>query len=149
MILKRTRPFNESGAFLLTDNLLITTLPGSGKCSILTMFDLSDLAVVNVRDGQGVKNAFKVLYSLDTRMFGAESKDLKLSWLDQIERAKKNYGKGVQMDAQIFAEMKTKDEEEVEKHEEINKEQEKAQVQRKESLVTNRFPNFLNVDWVD
>ena len=48
---------------------------------------------MNVRDGQGVKNAFKVLYSLETRMFGAANKDLKLAWLDQIERAKKNYRK--------------------------------------------------------
>ena len=146
-------PIQRIGAFLLTDNLLITTLPGSGKCSILTMFDLSDLAVVNVRDGQGVKNAFKVLYSLDTRMFGAPSKDLKLSWLDQIERAKKNYRKGAHIDSQKLTQLKAKEEEEEESEDVENVETTEIQISKDmekglEAEVSNRYPDFLNVDWL-
>jgi len=141
------------GAHLLTDNLLITNQPASEKADILSMFDLCDLAVVNVRDGQGVKNAFKILYSLETRMFGASSKDMKLSWLDQIERAKKNYKKGVQMDAQKLAEMKKKHHEEVAQamqNQQVEESNVQAKIIEQETQVqqTNRYPNLLNVDWL-
>ena len=142
-------PIQKIGAYLLTDNLLITSLPGAGKLSILNMFDLSDLAVVNVRDGQGVKNAFKVLYSLETRMFGAPSKDLKLAWLDQIERAKKNYRKGVQqvhVDAHKLVETKTNEEEAVE---DTDEDEEQKQGETKCELYSPvGFPNLLNAEWL-
>lgn len=148
----------EVGAHLLTDNLMITnqTTRSDTKADILTMFDLCDLAVVNVRDGQGVKNAFKILYHLDTRMFGAPSKEMKLTWLDKIERAKKNYKKGVQMDAQKLAEMKKRHQEESLLQEKRKIEEAKAvptQAEMEKSNTTplddkNRYPNLLNVDWL-
>lgn len=145
-------PIQRIGAYLLTDNLLITNLPPSGKATILTMFDLSDLAVVNVRDGQGVKNAFKLLYSLETRMFCAPSKDMKLAWLDQIERGKKNYKKGVQLDAQKLAELKLKQEEEEKEEREKLEEGDDQNVDKssEKSILesSNRYPNLLNVDWL-
>jgi len=142
-------PIQKIGAYLLTDNLLITSLPGDGKLTILNMFDLSDLAVVNVRDGQGVKNAFKVLYSLETRMFGAPSKDLKLAWLDQIERAKKNYRKGVPqlpIDSHNLVEVKENEEESEEESEE---DEEKKETEVKPELYSPiGYPNLLNVEWL-
>lgn len=149
----------EVGAHLLTDNLMITNQAArtDTKADILTMFDLCDLAVVNVRDGQGVKNAFKILYHLDTRMFGAPSKEMKLTWLDKIERAKKNYKKGVQMDAQKLAEMKERHQEESRLLQEKRKLEEAksvpAQAEVENSNATppedkNRYPNLLNVDWL-
>lgn len=141
-------------AYLLTGNLMITTQPRTDKADILNMFDLSDLAVVNVRDGQGVRNAFKILYSLETRMFCASTKEMKLSWLDQIERAKKNYKKGLQMDTKKLAEMKKKQQEE-EKIKMIQ-DREAEELRLKESTLvegineepTNNYPNLLNVDWL-
>ncbi|XP_066935290.1 exocyst complex component 8-like [Clytia hemisphaerica] len=142
------------GAHLVTDNLMITNEPKTGKADILTMFDLCDLAVVNVRDGQGVKNAFKILYSLETRMFGASTKDMKLSWLDQIERAKRNYKKGVQMDADKLAEMRQIQQEESAQEIQHKKEEEsraEAEIAEQESQARDqsfRYPNLLNVDWL-
>ena len=149
------------GAHLLTDNLMITNQQqrSSSKADILTMFDLCDLAVVNVRDGQGVKNAFKILYHLETRMFGAPSKEMKLTWLDKIERAKKNYKKGVQMDAPKLAEMKIRHQEESRLLQEKRKQEtakavEKAPKGEEENTKApqledkNRYPNLLNVDWL-
>ena len=150
----------DVAAHLLTDNMLITNQPMAGhKADILTMFDLCDLAVVNVRDGQGVKNAFKILYHLDTRMFGAPSKEMKLSWLDKIERAKKNYKKGVQMDAHKLAEMKKSHHEETLIHQ--HKQRAEMAVAAKNTTQTeggkdnstqheekNRYPDLLNVDWL-
>lgn len=142
-------PIQKIGAYLLTDNLLITSLPSGGKLSILNMFDLSDLAVVNVRDGQGVKNAFKVLYSLETRMFGAPSKDLKLAWLDQIERAKKNYRKGVPqlpIDKMKLDDDKVK---EPENEEKLGEDEEKKEHEMKSVLCSPvGYPNLLNVEWL-
>ena len=133
----------EVGAHLLTDNLVITnqTTRSDTKADILTMFDLCDLAVVNVRDGQGVKNAFKILYHLDTRMFGAPSKEMKLTWLDKIERAKKNYKKGVQMDAQKLAEMKKRHQEESLLQEKRKIEEAKAVLTQAEICLLYRSPS--------
>ena len=142
-------PIQSIGAHLLTDNLLITSKVTSGKANVLNMFDLSDLAVVNVRDGQGVKNAFKILYSLETRMFGAATKDLKLTWLDQIERAKKNYKKGVQVDAQKLA-VRRKQEEQSLQQQATGANYDEKPVEKENSLTdtSNRYPNLLNVDWL-
>jgi len=148
-------------AYLLTDTFLITTLPLNGKCSILHMFDLSDLAIVNVRDGQGVKHAFKILYALDSRMFSAPEKESKLAWLDQIERAKKNYRKGVQIDAQKLEEIRLQHSDDVEEETasegdvvtENNSDKETDEIQQEEeeeseNAANNKYPDLLNVDWL-
>jgi len=149
-------PIQKIGAYLLTDNLLITSLPSSGgKMDILNMFDLSDLAVVNVRDGQGVKNAFKVLYSLETRMFGAPNKELKLAWLDQIEHAKKNYGKWSAQQQQLV-EIKSRDDDSLdddlgadEKLEEEKAEAVAAPEDEIQVLSPVGCPNLLNAEWLN
>ncbi|XP_047132141.1 exocyst complex component 8 [Hydra vulgaris] len=139
---------HKINAWLMTDTLLITTLLNNGKSTILTTFDLSDLAVVNVRDGQGAKNAFKVLYALETRMFSAPTKDMKLAWLDKIDRAKKNYGKTVLLDPPKMIDKTDKD-----KKSEGETEEKKI----KPTISTNfpkiieskSFPNLLNADWLN
>ena len=51
---------------------------GPVKYRFQTLYELDSLAVVNVRDGVSVKNAFKILMFPDTRMFQAESPKAKV-----------------------------------------------------------------------
>lgn len=156
--------FQKVCSFLLTDSLLITTNPrpsdeqsaeerAAEKCEVLNTFDLSEVAVVNVRDGQGIKNAFKILYSLDSRMFSAPTKESKLAWMDQIEKAKKNYGKGVPSHARKFSEFRKSfdfdcsDEEEAEIAEE-KQESPPSEDPFENSTAEVNYPNLLNVDWL-
>ena len=64
-------------AFLLNDSVMMTTqLPlrrGPVKYRFQALYELDNLAVVNVRDVGNCKNAFKVLMFPDTRMFVAET----------------------------------------------------------------------------
>ena len=149
-------PKQQIGAYLLTDNLLITTLPTAAtKASIQSMFDLSDVAVVNVRDGQGVKHAFKILYSLDSRMFSAQSKEYKLAWLDQIERAKKNYRKSSVSDARRLSEVRRSMDEDDDEEEKMLEQPEMDKTNKGIKLEDFDkdqkqidFPDFLNIEWL-
>jgi hypothetical protein len=79
--------------FLLNDSLMIGVWlqhrRGPVKYRFQTLYELDSLAVVNVRDGVSVKNAFKILMFPDTRMFQAESPKAKRQWLDILEETKR------------------------------------------------------------
>ena len=110
------------------------------------MLDLSDIAVVNVRDGGGIKNAFKMLYALDSRMFCAPSKEAKTGWMTGIEEAKRNYRTGVQKDAQKFAEFRLSQDLDSSEEDEIEEEPGKEDAATGTQEV--QYPNLLNVDWL-
>eukprot|EP00795_Rhopilema_esculentum_P007019 gene7019-12644_t len=83
--------------FILEDYLVIAfqelERDAPKKYKFNTMFDLNDVGIVNVRDGGGVRNCFKVLHGLDIWMFGAENRETKLQWLEALQNAKKDYRK--------------------------------------------------------
>ncbi|KAJ8958912.1 hypothetical protein NQ318_019681 [Aromia moschata] len=79
--------------YLFTDGCMITTRNtnnrGLMKYVYEIMYDLSSLAVVNVRDLGNVKHAFKLLIFPDTRVFQCSSNSNKKEWLDKFDQAKK------------------------------------------------------------
>ncbi|XP_018562650.1 exocyst complex component 8 [Anoplophora glabripennis] len=79
--------------YLFTDGFMITTRNpnsrGLMKYVYEVMYDLSSLAVVNVRDLGNVKHAFKLLIFPDTRVFQCSSNSNKKEWLDKFDQAKK------------------------------------------------------------
>ncbi|KAG5870032.1 hypothetical protein JTB14_026613 [Gonioctena quinquepunctata] len=79
--------------YLFTDGFMITNRNsdsrGLMKYVYEIMYDLSSLAVVNVRDLGNVKHAFKLLIFPDTRVFQCSSNSNKKEWLDKFDQAKK------------------------------------------------------------
>ncbi|XP_064642359.1 exocyst complex component 8-like isoform X2 [Lineus longissimus] len=80
-------------AFLLNDSIMIASwLPqrkGPVKYKYQALYELDNLAVVNVKDVGPVKNAFKILMFPDARMYQAETQKDKRQWLDVLEESKK------------------------------------------------------------
>ncbi|KAJ8935083.1 hypothetical protein NQ314_013028 [Rhamnusium bicolor] len=79
--------------YLFTDGFMITTRNSNSrglmKYVYEILYDLSSLAVVNVRDLGNVKHAFKLLIFPDTRVFQCSSNSNKAKWLDKFDQAKK------------------------------------------------------------
>lgn len=79
--------------FLLNDSLMIASwLPnrrGPVRYRFQGLYELDNLAVVNVRDAGPVKNAFKVLMFPDSKIYQADSAKSKRQWLDILEDTKK------------------------------------------------------------
>ncbi|CAH1105110.1 unnamed protein product [Psylliodes chrysocephalus] len=79
--------------YLFTDGFMITNRNSNSrglmKYVYEIMYDLSSLAVVNVRDLGNVKHAFKLLIFPDTRVFQCSSNSNKKEWLDKFDQAKK------------------------------------------------------------
>ncbi|WAR13829.1 EXOC8-like protein [Mya arenaria] len=53
------------------------------------LYELDNLAIVNIRDAGAVKNAFKVLMFPDSKIYAADSAKSKRQWLDILEETKK------------------------------------------------------------
>lgn len=82
-------------AYLFNDCLMltswITNRRGPMRYKFQTSYEISNLAVVNVRDLGTVKQAFKLLAFPDTRVFQCNNVNSKKDWLDKFELAKKMY----------------------------------------------------------
>ncbi|KAG9472234.1 exocyst complex component 8 [Eleutherodactylus coqui] len=78
--------------FLMNDCLLIaTSLPNRrGMYKYDALYNLDDLAVVNVKENPPMKNMFKILMFPESRIFQAENAKIKKEWLDVLEETKKN-----------------------------------------------------------
>ncbi|XP_040285234.1 exocyst complex component 8 [Bufo bufo] len=78
--------------FLMNDCLLIaTSLPNRrGMYKYNALYNLDDLAVVNVKENPPMKNMFKILMFPESRIFQAENAKIKKEWLDLLEETKKN-----------------------------------------------------------
>nr|XP_023022434.1 exocyst complex component 8 [Leptinotarsa decemlineata] len=79
--------------YLFTDGFMITNRNSNSrglmKYIYEIIYDLSSLAVVNVRDLGNIKHAFKLLIFPDTRVFQCSSNSNKKEWLDKFDIAKK------------------------------------------------------------
>lgn len=80
-------------AFLLNDSLMIASLlphrRGPVRFKFQELYELDSLAVVNVRDVDTVKNAFKILKFPESRIYQTDSTKAKRQWLDILEDSKK------------------------------------------------------------
>ena len=63
----------------ITNSLLTHCRRGPVRYKFHTLYELDNLAVVNVKDTNVVKNAFKLLMFPDTRLFQAESPKAKVT----------------------------------------------------------------------
>ncbi|KAL3861830.1 hypothetical protein ACJMK2_007844 [Sinanodonta woodiana] len=86
-------PTQKVHAFLLTDSLMIASwLPnrrGPVRYRFQGLYELDNLAVVNVRDAGPVKNAFKILMFPASKIYQTDSAKSKRQWLDILEETKK------------------------------------------------------------
>ncbi|XP_074626269.1 exocyst complex component 8-like [Acropora palmata] len=82
-------------AFLLHDSLVVASIiqnrRGPVRYKFLCLFELENVAVVNMTSAEGLKNAFKVLLFPETHVYQADNKQLKNEWLDKIEECKTNF----------------------------------------------------------
>ncbi|CAH1988918.1 unnamed protein product [Acanthoscelides obtectus] len=80
--------------YLFNDGVMVTNRNSNSrglmKYIFETMYDLTSLAVVNVRDLGNVKQAFKLLIFPDTRVFQCSSNSNKKEWLDKFDQTKKS-----------------------------------------------------------
>lgn len=81
-------------AFLMNDCLLIATwLPnrrGAVRYRYHSLYQLGDLAIINVKDNGPMKDMFKVMKYPDCRIFQAENTKIKKEWLDILDETKKS-----------------------------------------------------------
>ncbi|XP_032818161.1 exocyst complex component 8 isoform X2 [Petromyzon marinus] len=81
-------------AFLMNDCLLIATwLPnrrGAVRYRYHSLYQLGDLAIINVKDNGPMKDMFKVMKYPDCRIFQAENIKIKKEWLDILDETKKS-----------------------------------------------------------
>ncbi|ENN75228.1 exocyst complex component 8 [Dendroctonus ponderosae] len=79
--------------YLFNDGLMVTNRNSNSRglmrYAFESLYELSSLAVVNVRDLGNIKHAFKLLIFPDTRVFQCSSNASKKEWLDKIDQAKK------------------------------------------------------------
>lgn len=79
--------------FLLNDSLMIASWlsnrRGPVRYKFQGLYELDNLAIVNIRDQGPVKNSFKVLMFPDSKIYQADSSKSKRQWLDILEDTKK------------------------------------------------------------
>ncbi|XP_065061523.1 exocyst complex component 8-like isoform X2 [Rhopilema esculentum] len=127
--------------FILEDYLVIAfqelERDAPKKYKFNTMFDLNDVGIVNVRDGGGVRNCFKVLHGLDIWMFGAENRETKLQWLEALQNAKKDYRKVEYIPPSPQVQKRK-----------APAPPPKQETKPEEKKPDNQVPDLLNVDWL-
>ncbi|XP_077289113.1 exocyst complex component Exo84 [Arctopsyche grandis] len=88
-------PLQRMHAYLFSDCLMLTSwIPnrrGPVRYRFHSVYSVSSMAVVNVKDLGNVKQAFKLLAFLDTRVFQCGNLSSKKDWLEKFEFAKKTY----------------------------------------------------------
>lgn len=82
-------------AFLLNDSLMIATHTkkrrGPVRYRFQALFELDNMAVVDVSDSDAVQNAFKVHMFPDSHFYQAESSEAKVKWVSVLESTKQKY----------------------------------------------------------
>ncbi|XP_078372315.1 exocyst complex component 8-like [Oculina patagonica] len=88
-------PRSKVHAFLLHDSMVVANIiqnrRGPVRFKFQCLFELENVAVVNMTSADGLKDAFKIFLFPETHVYQAESKQIKKEWLDRIEECKKNF----------------------------------------------------------
>ena len=80
-------------AFLLNDSLMLATLikakrKGPIKYHFQALYELDNLAIVDVKDTEKMKHLFQIRMFPDSHMFQADSEVTKSQWMKQLESTK-------------------------------------------------------------
>ena len=90
----------ELRAFLLNDSLMMA-LPvfkrrGPVKYSFQALYELDNMAIVDVKDSDSLKSSFKILMFPDSHLFQAESEEDKRQWIQILETTKRKHKEEVE-----------------------------------------------------
>ncbi|KXJ10503.1 Exocyst complex component 8 [Exaiptasia diaphana] len=101
------QPKQKFHAFLLHDCMVIaSSIPnrrGPVRYKFQSLFELENIAVVNVKNSEGVKDAFKILLFPETHIYQTENSQLKTEWLSNIEDSKKNFKLKLEQEVHVTA----------------------------------------------
>ena len=94
-------------AFLLNDSLMIGThfqkRRGPVKYMFQALYELDNMAIVDVKDSDTVQFAFKVLMFPDSHLYQAQNESTKQDWLQMLEATKQKHKKDLEMAKQEAA----------------------------------------------
>ena len=97
-------------AFLLNDSLMIGSLikkrRGPVRYRFEALYELDNMAVVDVKDSDVVQNAFKILMFPDSHLYQAEHLDSKREWIRLLESTKQKHKaawEAVKPEASVFS----------------------------------------------
>ena len=87
-------------AFLLNDSLMIGAhirkRRGPVRYKFQALYELDNMAIVDVKDSDTVRYAFKILMFPDSHLYQAENEENKKSWLQMLEAAKQKHKKDIE-----------------------------------------------------
>lgn len=88
-------------AFLLNDSLMIGAnirkMRGPVRYKFQALYELDSMAIVDVKDSDSVRFAFKLLMFPDSHLYQAGNEENKKSWLEILETAKQKHKKGIEI----------------------------------------------------
>lgn len=89
-------PIQSIRAFLLNDSLMLATpikarRRGPVKYHFQALYELDNLAIVNIKNHDKVKFVFEIKMFPDSHMFQAESEAVKRNWIDLLEGTKQKH----------------------------------------------------------
>lgn len=87
-------------AFLLNDSLMIGAhirkRRGPVRYKFQALYELDNMAIVDVKDSDTLRCAFKILMFPDSHLYQAENEENKKSWLQMLEAAKQQHKKDIE-----------------------------------------------------
>ena len=93
-------PVNLVRAFLLNDSLMIGAhirkRRGPVRYKFKALYELDNMAIVDVKDSDSVSYAFKILMFPDSHLYHAENEENKKSWLEMLESVKQKHKKDIE-----------------------------------------------------
>ena len=81
-------------AFLINDSLMIASLKkrrGPVRYMFQALYELDNMALVDIKDSELVQNAFKILMFPDSHLYQAENHSSKLQWIQLLDSTKQKH----------------------------------------------------------
>lgn len=95
------KELGEVRAFLLNDSLMVASSVykrrGPVKYSFQALYELDNMAIVDVKDTDTLKFSFKILMFPDSHLFQAEGEEDKRQWIQLLETTKRRHKEEVDM----------------------------------------------------
>uniref|UniRef100_A0A1L8DVZ4 Putative exocyst complex subunit n=1 Tax=Nyssomyia neivai TaxID=330878 RepID=A0A1L8DVZ4_9DIPT len=85
------RPICRTYLFLLNDTLIVAKVKHDKKLEFLAEYESKKLAVINIRDLDGVRNAINIITPDGSRIFQCISPSAKAEWIEKFEVSMKGH----------------------------------------------------------
>lgn len=83
------RPICRSHLFLFNDILIIAKVKHDKKLEFMTEYESKKLAVINIKELTGVKNAIKIITGDDAKIYQTINATAKMEWLEKFDVSSK------------------------------------------------------------